>query len=331
MKVTMKDIAREAGVSIATVSHVVNGTKRISDEKYQLIMQTIEKYNYIPDSRAKNLRLQQTKTAGLVVSSFPDAYVTGFVNGVGKRARELGYHLLFVNTSENLEYEQETVQLLSSRMVDGIILSPTSSNIDYLRDYIEQIPIVLVNRYDPRLTDLPRVTADDFQAGYDATRHLIQHGHQHIGLIYAIPDVTTTVQRIEGYKTALQEAGLPFEEQYMKIGHATVDGGMSATKTLLARKKQITALFVLSDLMTIGAVKGIKSSSRKCPEDIALVGFGDFEASSIIDPPVSNVSLPPEVIGTTAFDALLNKMNNPAYCKHIQLPTSLSLRKSCGC
>lgn len=330
---TMKDIAKEAGVSVATVSHVINGTKNISEEKQKLVRQTIEKYNYVPDIRAKNLRLKKTKTVGLVVSSLQDTYVTGIVNGVGSRARELGYQLLFVNTNENAEYEKETIQLIGSNMVDGIILSPTSCDTGYLKEHIDQqkVPFVFINRYDPNISDIPRITADDFQAGYDATAHLIQHGHKHIGLIYAIPNVTTTDQRIEGYKAALNKFNLPFNHHYLEMGHATVDGAVHAIKSLLSRNKKITALFVLSDLMTIGAMKGIIGMSLRCPEDIALIGFGDFDAAQIISPPISNIGLPPDTIGRTAFDALVNKMSNSSYYRHIQIPTSLVIRKSCGC
>lgn len=332
MKITMKDIAKEAGVSIATVSHVINGTKRISKETQQLVWDAIKKFNYTPNLVAKNLRRQQTKTAALVVSSFPDSYVTGMVNGVGNRAREMGYNLLFVNTNEDPQYELDTIQLLNSNLVDGIILSPTSNQIEHLVSIVNQnVPLVLVNRYDPTFTDIPWVTADDFEAGYEATSHLIQHGHRHIGVIYAKPNISTTINRIEGYKKALEEHGIPFNSDYLELGHATVHGGINAVTTLLQRERQITSLFVLSDLMTIGTITALRNLSLSCPDDIAVIGYGDFASATIIDPPITNVNLPPDTIGKTAFDVLLNRMNNPDYVKHIQLPTSLIIRKSCGC
>jgi LacI family transcriptional regulator len=331
VKVTMKDIAKEAGVSITTVSHVINGTKKISEEKYQLINQIIEKYKYVPDLTAKHLRTQKTRTVGLVISSRPDSYVNGIVSSVGSRAREFGYNVLHVNTEENLDSEKATLHFLGSHLVDGLILSPTSSNMTHLEDLIQkQFPLVLVNRYDPSYP-LPHVTADDFQAGYDATYHLLDHGHRHIGLIFAVSGVSTTIHRIEGYKKALEDFGLPYQESYIEHGHATVEGGLTAVRQLLTREKEITALFVLSDLMTIGCIKALNSLSRKCPDDVALIGFGDFEAATIINPPITNVSLPPDTIGRTAFDMLFNRMTNPSYAKSIQLPTSLIVRKSCGC
>jgi LacI family transcriptional regulator len=328
----MKDIAKEANVSVATVSHVINGTKHITEEKHNKIMKIIKKYNYIPNSAAKNLRQQTTKTAGLVVSSFPDTFVTEMVYGVEERAREMGYNLLLINTNEDTEYEEKTINLLHSQMVDGIILSPTAKDIHYLNEFIDKnFPIVLVNRYDPNIQNIPRVTGDNYQTGYDATMHLLKHGHKKIGFIYSVPDVSTTIERINGYKAALNKYNLPFTESYLEVGFATVNGGANAVQSLLTREGDITALFIQTDLMTIGVIQKIKELGLNIPKDIAIIGFGDFSSSEIIDPPVTNIVLPPVVIGKTAFDVLLSKINNPDYIKHIELPPTLITRKSCGC
>ncbi|SDI01634.1 LacI family DNA-binding transcriptional regulator [Alteribacillus bidgolensis] len=332
MKMTMKDIAKEANVSTATVSHVINGTKHISEEKQNKIMEVIRKYNYIPNSTAKNLRKQSTKTAGLIVSSFPDSFVTGMVYGAEKRAREMGYNLLLINTNENSSYEKETINLLHAQMVDGIILAPTSSGASYLNSFTDDnFPIVLVNRDDPSVKNVPKVTGDNYQTGFDATTHLLKHGYKKIGIIYAVANVSTTVNRIEGYKDALKKYHVPFDDSFIEQGHATVEGGAEAVKSLLNREKDISALFILNDLMTIGAISKIKELSLRIPKDIALMGFGDFASANIIDPPVTNIVLPPETIGKTAFDVLLSKINNPEYNKHIELPPTLITRKSCGC
>lgn len=332
MGVTMKDIAKEANVSTATVSHVINGTKNISEEKHNKIMELIRKYNYVPNLTAKNLRQNKTMTAGLVVSSFPDSFITEMVYGVEERAREMNYHILLVNTNENRSYEEETVQLLHSKMVDGLILSPTSSEIEYLNKYTDSnFPIVLVNRYDPIANNTPRVTGDNYQTGYDATMHLLKHGHKKIGVIYAVPNVSTTNERIKGYKAALSKYNIPFSDSYLELGYATVNGGEMAAQSLLNRESDITAIFILNDLMTIGVISKLKQLSLKIPEDVAVIGFGDFASANIIDPPVTNIALPPETIGKTAFDVLLSKINNPDYMKHIELPPTMIIRKSCGC
>lgn len=330
--ITMKDIAKEANVSVATVSHVINGTKVISKNTYDRVMDVIKKYNYVPNSAAKNLRQKSTKTAGLIVSSLPDSFVTKMIYGVEERAREMGYNVLLVNTNENRSYEEETINLLHSKMVDGVILSPTSKDIEYLKKYTDKdFPIVMVNRYDSNLSNIPRVTGDNFQLGYEATSHLINHGHKKIGFIYSVPNVSTTNDRLAGYKKALEDNGIEFDEQFLERGYATVEGGAKAVETLLKRDPEITAVFAQTDLMTIGVISKLKEQSIKIPEQVAIVGFGDFESATIIEPPVTNITLPAETIGRTAFDVLLSKINNPNYMTHIQLPPTLVVHNSCGC
>lgn len=329
-EITMKDIAKEANVSVATVSHVINQTKKLSEATQKKVLEVIDKYNYVPNSAAKNLRQQSTKTAGLVVSSFPDSFVTEMIFGIEERAKEMGYNLLLVNTNEDSEYEEKTINLLHSKLVDGIILSPTSGDISYLQNYTnDNFPIVMVNRYDSRINNIPRVTGDNFQVGYDATTHLLKHGHKKIGFIYAYKNVSTADDRIKGYQEALNQFNIAFNEEYLVQGYATVRGGEAATVQLI--EEGTTALFVQNDLMTIGSIGKINELGLTIPDDVAIVGFGDFSSSHIIQPPITNIVLPPETIGRTAFDVLLNKINNPKYMSHIELPPSMIIRKSCGC
>src|SRR5699024_1173800 len=331
MKITMKDIAKEAGVSAATVSHVINGTKNITEDKRNKILDIIEKYNYSPNSTAKNLRKQNTKTAGLVVSSFPDTFVNEMVYGVEERAREKGYNLLLINTNEDEEYEQNTFNLLYSKMVDGIILSPASNDLEYLNAFTKSFPIVLVNRFNSKVENASSVTGDNFTIGYDAAKHMIEHGHKDIGIIYSVRHVSTTEDRIEGYKEALKENGLKFHESYLEAGHATVKGGAKAVESLLKREKKISDLLIQNDLMTIGAISKLKELSIRIPEEVALIGFGDFASSPIITPPITNMVLPPHEIGRKAFDSLLKKIEDIEYMEHIELPASMFVRQSCGC
>src|SRR5699024_3587662 len=308
---------------VATVSHVINGTKNITEERKKKILKIIEKHNYVPNSTAKNLRRRSTKTAALVVSSSTDSFVNEMIFGVEKKAREMGYSLLLVNTNEDEIYEEKTINMLYSKMVDGIILSPTSNNIDYLNKFTESMPIVLVNRYNDIVKNSPRVTGDNYRIGYDATSHLIEHGHKNIGVIYSVPDVSTTESRISGYKNALKENNLTYDDKNLEIGYGTVEGGASAVNNLLDRNKDITALFFLNDFMTIGGISTIRDRGLNIPEDIALIGFGDSPASAIIDPPVTNMILPPQEIGQTAFESLTKKIDGDKNVDNFELPASM--------
>src|SRR5699024_606982 len=177
----------------------------------------------------------------------------------------------------------------------------------------------------------PRVTGDNYRIGYDATSHLIEHGHKNIGVIYSVPDVSTTESRISGYKNALKENNLTYDDKNLEIGYGTVEGGASAVNNLLDRNKDITALFFLNDFMTIGGISTLRDRGLNIPEDIALIGFGDSPASAIIDPPVTNMILPPQEIGQTAFESLTKKIDGDKNVDNFELPASMVIRKSCGC
>ncbi len=333
----MKEIAKEVGVSVTTVSHVINGTKRISEPTYNKIMECVKRHNYVPNYSAKNLRNSATKTAGLVVPSFPDSYVTRYINSISKRAKEMGYSLLFVNTDEDTDYEEETLKLLNAKMVDGIILAPSAKaskplpyDVTFLKD---SMPIVLISRRHEAFDDCPVVIQDDYQAGYDAATHLLYHNHENMGIIYAVEDISPTNDRIRGFEDALKEHGLKLPSNHIYQGYATVEGGKKAVRKLLENQPQITAIFTLNDSMTIGAISALKEMNKKVPNDVALIGFGDFPSAAVMDPPITNINLSPDILGQTAFDLLLNKINNPGYnkSKSVHLPTYLITRKSCGC
>ncbi|ENH96143.1 LacI family transcriptional regulator [Gracilibacillus halophilus YIM-C55.5] len=335
MKITMKEIAKEAGVSVTTVSHIINGTKRMTDHTYNRVMDVVNKYNYIPNYSAKNLRNNSTKTAGLIVPSFPDSFVTKYTNSIALRAREMGYNLLFVNSNEDTDYEEETLKLFSSQMVDGVILAPAAkysqpSPYD-VTDIIESLPIVLISRYHDAFTNSPIIKQDDFQAGFDAGNHLLMHGHQRVGIIYAVQDISPTVDRIKGFRHALQQRGIQLEEEQIVNGEATTKGGEKAVRRLLHDQPDITGLFILNDSMSVGVISGLKEMEISIPDDVALIGFGDFPSASIIDPPITTIGLSPETMGQTAFDLLLNKISNKDYHNKVEVPTHLIQRKSCGC
>lgn len=328
--ITIKDIAREAKVSVATVSHVINNSKNVSNATRQRVEAIIKKYNYIPNSAARNLRQQSTRTVALVVSSFLDSFVTEMIYGIEERAKELNYKVLLVITNEDYEYEKSTIELLFAQHVDGIILSPTSGDIDYLKEYLDQnSSMVMVNRYLPELENLPYVVGDNYQIGYDMTNHLIQHKHNRIGFIYSYPNVSTTEDRLKGYKDALYDNGIQYDPNLIVQGFATADGGNDATELLL--NQNVSAIASQNDLMTIGAITQLNEKGLLIPDDIALIGFGDFSAAHIINPPITTITLPGKIIGRTAFDLLLNKINNPNYNGKVTLPSSLVLRESCGC
>lgn len=330
MKITISDIAKEAGVSIATVSHVINGTKNISEKRRKKILEIIKRHNYVPNSAAINLRTNKTNTIALIISSFLDDYIIKLMEGVSNRAREENYNLLFINTNEDSDYEKEIIHLLQSGEVDGIILSSASIELESLKDYRSSIPIVLLNRTASDNTKYPVISGNDFQVGYKATKHLLEQGHEQIGFIYGIPNVSPTLNRIKGYKAALKEYGIPYDESLLEWGKATKEGSIEATKTLIEKNPSITALFVQKDLMTIGTIIALREMNLRIPQDVALIGFGDFSSAEIIEPPITVITMPAKKIGEKACETLIEKINKQDHNLSVEFPCSLIIRKSCG-
>lgn len=335
MRITMKDIAAEAGVSITTVSHVINGTKKLSPQTVAKIQKIIDKYNYMPNHSAKSLRKSKSKVAGLIVSSFPDTYVTRYINSISIRAKEMGYSLLFVNTNEDATYEEDTLKLFNSQMVDGVIISPAirtnKKPTTEVEGILNTLPIVLISRYHDSYESCPHVVQDDFQAGYDTATHFIYHGHKNMGIIYSTPHISATDNRIEGFKRALKDNNFHLPDKSIFQGYATEDGGSSAIKELLAKNKDITAVFILNDTMTVGVIDTLREMNVSIPNDLAIIGFGDFPAAKLINPSITTINSSPEALGQTAFDMLLSKINNKDYYNSVKIPTYLIRRRSCGC
>ncbi|WP_040981961.1 LacI family DNA-binding transcriptional regulator [Oceanobacillus jeddahense] len=335
MRITMKEIAKEAGVSVTTVSHVINGSKKITEETYNRVMDIVNKYNYVPNYSAKNLRNNTTKTAGLIVPSFPDSFVTEYINAISLRAKEMNYNLLFVNTNEDVDYEEATLKLFSSQMVDGIILSPAASYSKpfpyHIHNIMKNLPIVLISRYHDALTDTPLVCQDDYQAGFDAAKHFLEHGHKKMVVVYGMDDIGPTFNRIKGFKAALELEGMTLDPEQIIDGEATVQGAEKAIKKLINNQTDVTAMFLLNDSMTIGAISALNDMNISIPNEMAIIGFGDFPSASIINRPITTISASAETMGRTAFDMLLNKINNPDYMNKVIVPTYLIKRKSCGC
>ena len=330
MRITISDIAEEAGVSIATVSHVINGTKNISEKRKRKILEIIEKHNYVPHSAAKNLRTSKTNTIALVISSFLDDYIIKLMEGVSKKAKENRYNLLFVNTHEDANYEKKIINLLQSGKVDGIILSSASIDLESLIDMNSNIPIVLLNRSTSKECDYPVITGNDYEVGYKATKHLLDKGHKQIGFIYAIPNVSPTVNRINGYKKALEEYSIPFDNNLLEWGKATKEGSAEATKALIKRNPSISALFVQKDVMTIGTVMALREMNLSIPEDIAIIGFGDFTSADVLDPPITVITMPAIEIGEKACEVLIKEMQKKPYSNNNDFPCKLIIRDSCG-
>lgn len=328
--VTMKDVAKRAGVSATTVSHVINKTRFVSKDVKARVLRAMEELSYQPNAIARSLKTRATQTIGLIISDIANPFFTGLVRGVEDVANSKGYNLILCNTDEKPEKERMYIHVLMQKQVDGIIMTPTGGNREYIAGLVKKgFPLVFVDRY---LEDVeaPAVLVDNEEGACQAVEHLIMLGHTRIAIITGLRR-TTIVDRLKGYERALEKHGLVIDLGLIKAGSSSVDGGFEATLELLALDPRPTAIFPTNNLMTIGAMRALQSRGIRCPEDIAVVGFDDFEWASAFRPFFTTVSQPVYDEGKTAAEVLIAQMKGRKVAAgRTVLKSTLNVRESCG-
>ncbi len=307
---TIRDVAARAGVSVATVSYVINGTKPVAPETAARVRRAMEELDYHPNAVAQSLRTRTTHVIGVVVSDIANPFFAILVRGAEDCARQHGYSLLICNTSETLENERVYLGLLARRRVDGLLLAPTGKNDELIGRLVRRgMRIVFIDRTLPNL-QVPAVLSDNEAGAYQATKHLVEYGHKRIGIVLGLPHISTTTERLRGYQRALADHGIEFEEGLLLYGQSQVAAAREACLSLLSQPNAPTALFATNNLMTIGAMQAIRRLGLRCPDDISLVGFDDFDWAEAFDPPLTTVAQDPYLMGKTAVEVLLDYLQD---------------------
>jgi DNA-binding LacI/PurR family transcriptional regulator len=323
-------VAQLAGVVPSTVSHAINHTAPVSEETRQRVFEAIQKLGYRRNTVASSLRQQTTMTLGLLLPDISDPLYAEIARGVGEVADASGYSVLLGDTSDDPQGEDRQLARMLDRRVDGLIIVSTDSE-RRLQAYNDiDTPLVLVNRQTPLpLVELPSVEVDNLQAGYLATRHLLDLGHTAIGII------TTSLsnERCEGYRRALEEAGLPARPDLIHCVSLTetelMAQGYLAMSALL-NHAPLTACFVVDDQRAIGAMEALRDRNLHVPGDVAIVGCGDISLAALVCPRLTTVGHPKQHLGAQAVYLLLELFNNSLIDQRVVLPCELVVRESCG-
>jgi len=328
----ISDIAKRAGVSTATVSHVLNNTRYVSPELRARVERVAQELGYRPNLVARSLRLKRTRTLGFIVSDIRSPFYSEVARAVEEQASSFGYNVIVCNSDENYTRELASIETLISKRIDGLILAPTLGDHRFLKEVAKLwFPILLINRRLDGL-GLPCISTDNRAGAYEAVRHLIQAGHRRIGAIGGLRALSTTADRLEGYQAALQEAGLPILEELIWLGRPTVEEGQRAAEKLLGLESPPTALFAFSTMLTLGVMATLKSRNLRCPEDVAFVGFSDTLWCSFTNPPLTTVAQPAREVGLKACQLLLEVLQGkPLPDETYLIPPTLIHRSSCGC
>ncbi|MBC7320565.1 LacI family DNA-binding transcriptional regulator [bacterium] len=332
---TIKDVAERAGVSVMTVSRVINNSRYVSQETREKVERAMKELGYVPNALAHGLITKRTHVLGLIVSDITNPFFTTIARGVEDTAIKNGFNIILCNTDEDVEKEEKYIDLLLRKRVEGIILSPADCN---KRDGIERIimrnvPLVLIDRCIDGL-NLDCVYSDSISGAYELTKYLVSLGHKRIGIIVGPRRISTARDRIEGYKKALQEAGIPIDEALIRWGEKySREDGYKNTKELLATNSPPTAIFGGNRLITVGILKAIRELGLKIPDDISVVSFDEVEDMSVTNPFLTVVSQDSYKMGVIAVECLLKRIkekdksfNAP---QNIVLQPELVIRESC--
>ena len=327
-RITIKDVAREAQVSINTVSRALNDKPDVRPETREVVLEAASRLGYQPNRLARGLRSNQTGVIGTIVADIANPFFASVVKGMGEEARAAGYSLVLQDTSEVYENEEAAIRTLQAEQVDGVLLTPVQSSQESLRMLREaKLPFVLVARHFGD-SETNCVVADDVAGGRLATSHLLDRGHRRIGFINGPLVNSSARERLSGYQSALDERAVGVDRGLITDGALTMEDGYDHTRHLLERAHP-TALFAFSDYVALGAMKAVQEAGLRIPEDIAVVGYDDIDFSSCLQSPLTTVRVPKREIGRQVVRILIQALKQTELAPQVvRLPVELIVRDS---
>ena len=327
--VSIKDVAESAGLSVATVSRVLNGHPSVSDDARERVLAAAGTLGYRPNVVARSLRTHRTGTIGLVISDVLNPYFTELARAVEEEARELGYSVIIGNADERADLEDHHVRGLLDRHIDGLLVSPADGRSPMtLEAATGDTPVVFVDRWIPGV-DVPVVRSDGRTAIADLVDHLYGLGHRRLAIITGPAATTTGRERVDAFRAALAVHGLALPEEYVGRGDFQAKSGRACTERFLNLPEPPDVVFATDNLMALGALDEIGARGLRVPEDIALAAFDDIPWFSHTDPPITTIAQPTAELGRVAVRALADLIaGSPA--SSTVLPAHLVVRRSCG-
>lgn len=309
---TMKDVARLAGVSTSTVSHVINNDRFVSEAIREKVDAAITSLNYAPSAVARSLKLKQTRTIGMLITASTNPFYSELVRGVERSCFERGYSLVLCNTEGDEQRMNRNLETLMQKRVDGLLLLCTETHqpSQVIMSRYPSIPTVMMD-WAPFDGTSDLIQDNSLVGGDMATQHLIDKGYRRIACITGPLDKTPARLRLEGYLTAMERAGLSVPEGYRITGDFEFNGGLEAMQKLLAQEQRPQAVFIGNDAMAFGAYQALYQAGLSVPHDMAIVGYDDIELARFMTPPLTTIHQPKDELGELAIDVLIHRMAQP--------------------
>lgn len=332
MATTIKDVALKAGVSIATVSRVLNDVGPVDERTRERVREVARRMRYVPNALGRNLSRRKTEAIGVLLPDLFGEFFSEVLRGSDQTAQHSNYHLV-VSSSHNDKKQICAALAMMRGRVDGLVVMSPHTDAETLRESLPQsLPVVLLNCYIES-DAFDSLNIDNHSGAFAMTRHLIGHGHSRIAIIKGIEHNVDATERLKGYTDALRNAGLSPESHFQVPGSFSEASGYDAARQLLMCSPRPTAIFASNDAMAIGALSALRDSGVQVPEHMALAGFDDIPIASYLTPALTSVRVGIHGLGVLAIETVLDAVRhqNAHTKKQVILPTRLILRQSCGC
>src|SRR6266851_7764171 len=330
-RTTINDIAKRASLSKASVSRALNGKQDVDPETRKRVLKLAAQMGYVPSASARALSNGRSNCLGLLVPTLTWPWILEVLRGVAAEVEPSGYSLILYTTTDGEDSERAFMsQVVPAGAVDGLALVIPFGMLAYIEGLAKGgLPVVVVDDRG-HYPDLPTVATTNVEGGRTATHHLIEQGRQRIAMLNGPHDFGCNRERLEGYKSALKEAGLRFDPRHVIDSDFKETGGASAMSALLEADPRLDAVFVANDIMAFGAMRALRSAGRLIPDDVAVVGFDDVPASAMTHPPLTTIRQPLYEMGRTAASMVMAAVRGESIAKRTELPTSLVVRDSSG-
>lgn len=307
---SMRDVARLAGVSVATVSAVINEKGTVSKALVQRVIEAMSALDYQPDQIARSLRVGRSNVIGIIVPDVSNSFYAEVLRGVEELSERRGFSVILCNSNEDSNRERQHLTTLYSRRVDGVLLASSVSQVAHDRLTIRRFPMVFLDSI-PNGIEQGAVLVDNVEGAYLAVQHLIQLGHKKIAIIGGRLDRSVGVDRMDGYRKAMREAGLSIPDEYIQVGDFHVETGFCCGTDLMRLRARPTAVFSCNNRMTLGLLRALGNLQISCPTSVSVLSFDDADWATSFTPRLTCVAQPTTEIGKVATEMLLRKIEEP--------------------
>ncbi|MGD9154573.1 MAG: LacI family DNA-binding transcriptional regulator [Bacillota bacterium] len=330
---SIKDVAKLAGVSPSTVSSVFTGNQTVSEATAKRVLKVAKELNYYPSNVARSLRYGVSKTIAVVVDDLHSPSLMSVLSGIEDAAFKQKFTVFIADSSQRSDKETYYIKSVIGHKVAGVLLEPSGNHISLYEELNRLMPVVLIDRFFPNLS-ISSVAPDHEKGARLATNHLADHGHNHIGIITGPLNLAPGSQRLRGFLEAANSLGISTEERLIRSGPSNSEFGFTAAKSLLEANKDMTALYTTTGSITLGAIQALFESNINIPNDVAFIGSGSLEWAGLVKPAITSIVYDFYAMGTTATQFLFSLIGAPSMrdkLQNIVIKPKIEIRQSCGC